>query len=566
MHRLSWKSVEIILKTVQISVKQMLLIRYITGGKTHGAYGSAIAVVEGGDNIIDNVQVSFGTSVIQAKGKKAQFQPIGGYVGVIVDGGVIFKNMSGNISGLASSNVTAVKGGSNPDITSYNSTTHTANMTAVGNLLWLYVNPIIGRVINGFAVTEASSYHAAYSSCTMNNGNKNYSITDIKQGGGSLTISSSDIIVPNGQAFFLMSVVVNSGMGSSSRGYAGTAIKRTAAYDSIGSNALSSSACADYNSYAENDTTTGTPYIISNYAVGGSTLGSGGPWNISLTANGSFTLPDGYRGIGNFYQNDNNLLLNVSDLNGNGVTITQNSEFYTYDDNSFDTVYYPNNGITGATSYSSTTDAGFGLFSRQVQGGARYYSFKLSGKVKSDVINHKTGRHIDYTTGKTADSSSVADSGNSDKKTVLSAGMLFGNFSGTGAKQDKTTKTYITDVALVNVDVSAAKMAGGLIGIVPMGGDSPNDYYANMEISISSDSYNSSGIKVHGGLSAAGLIGRYQQGICNIDFHGNKFDIDEVISDTKSNTAVYYYGVGGIIGTLRADRGDPAGAVTIKNV
>ncbi|SDA29496.1 hypothetical protein SAMN02910447_03060 [Ruminococcus sp. YE71] len=549
---------------------------YITGGKTHGAYGAIIAVVEGGDNIIDNTQVTFGTSVkINAMGKKAQFQPIGGYVGVVVNGGVIFRNMTtGNISGITSSNVSAVKGGDWPQInysdgnpinTSAKLSEYTVNMTQSNNLLWLYVNPIIGRVINGYAVNIASEYHTAYSDCIMNNGNKSYSITDISLSGGSLTISGSNLTVPNGQALFLTSVIVNSGMGATKLGYTSDYIKRTAAYDKVGSNAAAPSSCPDYDTYARNDTTSGPAYIIKNFAAGGNTLGSGGPWNITLTSNGSFVLPDGFRGIGNFYQNDTDLLLNVSDFNGNGVTITENILFYTYDDGSgnFDNTYYPNTNVEGAGSFCSTTDAGIGLFTKQPQVGGNYYNFKLSGKIKSDVINHKTGVHIDYTGNTSTDK---VGGGNVDQKQVLSAGMLFGNFSGAGAKKVRNaTPTHITNVALVNVDVSAAKMAGGMIGIVPIGADN-NDGFINMEIEIISSEYNSSGIKVHGGLSAAGLIARYQQGTCNINFNGNSFGIIEIVSDTKSNTDSYYYGVGGIIGTLRADRETPATPVTIKNV
>ncbi len=545
---------------------------YITGNKTHGAYGAIIAVANGGDNIIDNTQVTFGGTAespvkINAKGKKAQFQPIGGYVGVVVDGGIIFRNMtSGNISGITNSNVSAVKGGSNPDINNYSQSTHAVKMTDSDNLLWLYVNPIIGRVINGYAVNIASAYHTAYSDCVMKNGNKNYSITDINLSGGSLTISESNLTIPNGQALFLTSVIVNSGMGATKRGYTTDFIKRTAAYDKVGSDAASSSLCPDFDTYAKNDTTSGTAYIIKNFAAGGDTLGSGGPWNITLTSGGSFVLPDGFRGIGNFYQNDTNLLLNVSDFNGNGVTITENILFYTYDDGSgnFDNTYYPNISAEGETTFCSTTDAGIGLFTKQPQVGGNYYNFKLSGKIKSDVINHKTGVHIDYT-GNT--STEKVGGGNVDQKQVLSAGMLFGNFSGAGAKKVRNaTPTHITNVALVNVDVSAAKMAGGMIGIVPIGGNGNDARYVNLEIEINSSTYNSSGIKVHGGLSAAGLLARYQQGTCNINFNGNSFEIDEIVSDTKSNTDSYYYGVGGIIGTLRADRESPATPVTIKNV
>ena len=61
------------------------------------AYGAVIAKIFGGDNIIDNVSVSLGTESnnmnIALTGDYAQLVPVGGYVGVVVNGGLIFRNM-----------------------------------------------------------------------------------------------------------------------------------------------------------------------------------------------------------------------------------------------------------------------------------------------------------------------------------------------------------------------------------------------------------------------------------------------------------------------------------------
>lgn len=539
---------------------------YVTSTKGRMAYGAVIGVAAGGDNIIDNVQVTFGDSVVRTKGKKAQYQAVGAYVGAIVNGGVIFKNMAADTQGLSDANVTAVKGGSLPQIDGMSNgtlATLTQNMTQNDNLLWLYVNPFIGRVVNGFAVTESDSYKAEHGNCTLDNGNKNYSITDISDELDNLSISSKTITVPNAQAFFLMSVIVNSGMGASGSktelGYSSLYTKRTANYDEIGSEAATAASCADYQNHAKNDGTAGTAYIISHYAVDGAKkLGTDADWVINLASKGRYDLPDGYRGIGNFYYNDNSLLLNVKTFNGNNSTIHMNSYFYYYtsEQNDFDKIYYPYMGISGATSYCSETDAGFGLFNRQVQGGATYQNLTLSGTIKCDVINNKTGEHIPYKDGTGSNTENWAN-----RKSVLSCGALFGNFSGNG----NSFTTTIKDVALDGMTVCSAKMAGGLIGIVPIGGNNTG-YNINLTIQITQNGPDSKGITVHSGLSAGGLIARYQQGICTVDFNGHKFEINEVVSDTVANTDSYYYGVGGIIGTLRAGTGSPAPAVTIQNV
>lgn len=529
---------------------------YITTNKGPLAYGAVISVVAGGDNILDNVQVTFGESVIATKGLKAQYQAVGGFVGVIVDGDVIFRNMPDGAAGLSDANVTAQKGAKYPSIDGVNNAaklnTAAQNMTKGDNLLWLYVNPFIGRVIHGFAVTESDSYKPRHEDCTLDNGNKNYSITDISDQLDNLSIEGSTVTVPNGQAFFLMSVIVNSGMGANgSLGYSNSFAKRTAAYDQIGSDAATPEGCSDYFNAAKTDGTSKAAYIISKYAVDAAkALGSGTDWVVRLSENGDYHLPDGYRGIGSFYHNDNNYLLNVKEFDGKNNTIFQNSYFYYYtrEQNDFDKIYYPFSGITGAPSNSSATDAGFGLFNRQVQGSAKYKNMILSGTIKCDAINNKTGQHIPYTDG----TGSVTKNW-SNQKTVLSCGALFGNFSGTG-------NTTIENVALRDMSVFSSKMAGGLVGIVPVASD------VNLTIQITDGGPDSYGIEVHGGLSAGGLIARYQQGKCMIDFNGHKFALNGVYSDTIANTDSYYYGVGGIIGTLRAGLGSPAPAVTIQNV
>ena len=107
-------------------------------------FGGVIGCIMGGDNIIDGVSVkaSGGFSVAGAAGDKgAHLVPIGGYVGAITGGGVIFRNMSGD----------SWRSGTK-DTGSY------------------YDNPYVGRVIDGYAFSEG---------CTVENGDTSYKINQL---------------------------------------------------------------------------------------------------------------------------------------------------------------------------------------------------------------------------------------------------------------------------------------------------------------------------------------------------------------------------------------------------
>ena len=152
----------------------------------------------GGDTFIDNVQVTFTNvtfSVTVGTNCYATLTPIGGYVGVIVNGGLIFRNMTSANVGLTS-----------------------ATYDKISNAGYLYVNPIIGRVIAGYAFHETSTYHATESATTLKNGEKNYTISDLSLSAGKLNVAYSSskftITVPDGQAMYILGAIVNSGAAS----------------------------------------------------------------------------------------------------------------------------------------------------------------------------------------------------------------------------------------------------------------------------------------------------------------------------------------------------------------
>lgn len=283
-------------------------------------YGAVMGQILGGDNIIDNVSVKFTGPVVNANGKTAaHLVPIGGYVGVVVNGGLIFREMTGlakdNQAGLKATNLSGFGTGvgATPE-----------NPLAADNTKWLYVNPIIGRVLNGYAITESASFKpfedgsrtypdgtieywhvtsdGAFANTTasgkvpvtMRNGTKNYSIADISTGdtsGFNMTgiADDSDIEISTAQGLYIMSLITQNGLGKSSTG-AYSQIDELKPYDSymathhanyryVGNSALATGAAptlstastAAQTDYANstNDTYTGTtdkiPYIIKTY-------------------------------------------------------------------------------------------------------------------------------------------------------------------------------------------------------------------------------------------------------------------------------------------------------------
>ena len=157
-------------------------------------FGGVIGSIMGGDNIIDNVSVDMSTNWLGLSGNRSYLAQIGGYVGSIVGGGVIFRNMDGK-TGLTTTQVS----GADPASTS------TAN---------LYVNPYVGRVLDGYAFSEG---------CTVENTNKNYKINELSEhndkcitttGESTLKVNRTNPMqteVKDAQGLLVLSAIVNSG-------------------------------------------------------------------------------------------------------------------------------------------------------------------------------------------------------------------------------------------------------------------------------------------------------------------------------------------------------------------
>ena len=114
-------------------------------------FGGVIGCIMGGDNIIDGVSVNAdaGFSVAGAAGDNgggAHLVPVGGYVGAVAGGGVIFRNSSRRVGAL------------NP--------WHSAGTS-------LYDNPYVGRVIDGYAFSELADGKS------LDNTDRNYKVNNL---------------------------------------------------------------------------------------------------------------------------------------------------------------------------------------------------------------------------------------------------------------------------------------------------------------------------------------------------------------------------------------------------
>ena len=499
---------------------------YETDGGNTEFYGGVIGIVNGGDTIIDNVSVNFldfdknnkkinTASTINIKtGTNYGNKAVGGYIGVVRYGGVIFRNMgSANHAGITA------------DMNSLFKSTDDFKDSA--NKVLLYCNPIIGRVIDGYAVTESDSYKSAEADVTMKNGTKNYSIADIKAGDGKISFADGTITVADAQQLHLLGCIAMSGAGSAGTdgnypnnsnkakfSYGINQMVRHAAYSDVGTDKLADNTpdytIAKTDSYSRNS----VPYIIYQYttAENGTYAAKNLTYNKSVFSieltKGTYKLPDGFRGIGCLNSTDGDISMHIKDLNGNGSIIELNMNFYKYD-KSYD-IYYNLNAETNL-------NTGLGLFNNLVQSdGGCISDITLSGNVRSDYyLNHDGGKNDD-----------------SYKKCYFScAGGLAGVSSG---------NLNVDNVNISNLAVSAQYVTGGLVG------------FATGKAAVKNSKIED--LTVADGSFVGGTVGYARN--CNITEDTITVNAAAIRSSSKHAIGNYnnHCGVGGLIGTV-ADNG-----------
>ena len=510
-------------KEVTLSKNNNNKLNYSTGKTEY--YGGVMGVVFGGDNIIDNVKVTNPTiKFANNDNSKQHLITAGGYVGAIVYGGVIFRNM-GNVA-------------------KYSALT-TNNTEAVGEDVYtnLFINPYIGRVVNGFAIEEGTTFGK---STNLNNGRKNYLITQFKSelsDGEKLNVivgTTNTIEVPNAQALFMLSIISQSGMGYTDRnkntcGYGHYTFTRNADYSKVGTATLTSDD-KDYKTaisdYQRLEKATSREYekknsvMLKKYTKPSEKGLYEAKWahelnknfTVKLTGNGTYDLTGtGFRGINQLFDATNSNLgdikcdytLSLTTIQGNDKTIKLDTDIKAYavkitDNKSGSTIECQDvDNYKYRTAFASVK--GVGLINCSTYA-LTVNNLKLSGKISVKTYNNDGQSYV-----------------NED----LSTGGIVGGVQ---------SSCKFSEITLTDLEIYGAYTVGGLIG------KSTNN------INISNVKSENSGVYVYGGFETGGLVGNSQKGN-EFSVKDSKIIINKVEFANLDKGTKTWFGVGGIAGS-----------------
>lgn len=509
-------------KEVTLSKNNNNKLNYSTGKTEY--YGGVMGVVFGGDNIIDNVKVT-NPNIIFANNDNSKQHLItaGGYVGAIVYGGVIFRNM---------------------DNVAKDSALTTNNTEAVGEDVYtnLFINPYIGRVVNGFAIEEGTTFGK---STNLNNTRKNYLITQFKSelsDDKKLNViagTTNTIEVPNAQALFMLSIISQSGMGYTDRnnntcGYGHYTFTRNADYSKVGTAALTSDD-KDYKTalsdYQRLEKATSREYekknsvMLKKYTKPSEKGLYEAKWahelnknfTVKLTGNGTYDLINtGFRGINQLFDATNSNLgdikcdytLSLTAIKGNNQTIKLDTDIKAYavkitDNKSGSTIEFQDvDNYKYRTAFASVK--GVGLINCSTYA-LTVNNLKLSGKISVKTYNYDGQSYV-----------------NED----LSTGGIVGGVQ---------SSCKFIGITLTDLEIYGAYTVGGLIG------KSTND------INISNVKSENSGVYVYGGFETGGLVGNSQKG-SEFSVKDSKIKINKVEFANLDKGTKTWFGVGGIAG------------------
>lgn len=458
-------------------------------------FGGVIGCILGGDNIIDDVVVNGTTAdnpttgfTVTGGGTKPHLVPVGGYVGAIAGGGVIFRNMSG----------TSWRAG----------TSDKSQGLGTGNFRQ-YDNPYVGRVIDGYAFSEG---------CKVENGNANYKINELtNKGTACVTTTGTDnkyigtdaeapvTTVENAQGLLVLSAIISSGAGAGaahtdyanygvfrgSKAYWGSdrqdpAINgylfgnkeygkvRNASYDCVGKPA---SAAGDFETAKnddqkapgkqgwhgplDHDDDVNSPYLVASYAADYQTgyvcASKSIGMSLEFKENATYDMTGygtGYVGLsGRYYSNAcssneastdrDRITPHVATIDGNGATITVGTKDATYGVVEYADDDYRVSGVGGLFSTVMFTSTNVGQ-SVTANDGAQVKDLTFSNCNVSLTYKDANG--------------SIASGPASND--LIGTGLL----AGATANYDGNTRGVYRNVQMKNCTVLGAKSVGGLLG------------------------------------------------------------------------------------------------------
>lgn len=535
-------------------------------------FGGVIGCIMGGDNIIDGVSVnaSGDFSVAGAAGDKgAHLVPIGGYVGAIAGGGVIFRNSLGGSDAL--------------------NDWHSAGAS-------LYDNPYVGRVIDGYAFSELARGKS------LNNTDRNYKVNNLVNnldtsnekcivtgdtqgryrgdGANSLAITTT---VNNSQGLLVLSAIISSGAAGGSANatavndpygtYAGSFAYRgvntskntkyqfgnqnygkvrNASYKYVGQPASAASAATDFDIAVKDDrlspgsqnaaaldqtdgSKVNSPYLVTKYATwqtGNICAAQVSGMDLQFKAGETFDMTPygtGYTGLsGRYYSNAcasnrgadrDRIVPLVATINGNGATIKVGSvdkqtaydiQEYTDDDYKLTGV----GALFGTVTYTSENVSGsIGTPAADGAGATGNGGYTVQN-LKFDDCNISL-RYVSYSAIATVDNNIATVA--TDSANEVGVGLLAGTTA--NASSLKGYGKYGA-IEMTKCGVNGPTNAGGLIGTSGYGARSTDKsdttWIVNRTggqpspVELYDCSYD--GMTVSGGQNTGGFVGKLSAG------------------------------------------------------
>ena len=542
----------------------------LTYGDGTPVYGAVIGKILGGDNIIDGVSVAFSNTKIQLKTSydKSYYKyttviPVGGYVGAVVNGGLVFRNMgSEKISPLSNVTFEVYKNTSKQTVDVLNN--------------YLYVNQIVGRVVNAYCFNETDSYSIA--SKTLDNGDKNYPIPDLNPDSeNKISFKQEDektvktMVVPDSQSLFVLSEITQSMCGNASSADGGYNVKNSyggenktthlAKYSEIGTNATEKP--SDFTLAKEDsaDKANAVPYIIRQYTAADTDgsyparaiTGSGNYHYMELAKNANYELPNCFRGIGQLYpqeMKDGEICKNILalyGLDGKGSTVNLNTNLKNHS-SEWD-CYYKNSNPSITKSTQNADKIGLGLFNDL------YFDVKTKTddgrKEKSNSI-HDLTLSGELTQEQWGDNKKIKMTSDTNKTAkAANTGGIIGLLRYTASD---TLEYNFWNVSLNGLTISGERMTGGFIGYVP-----------DKSLSIYINECSANNLSVNGTLTAAGGVIGYMLGNANLYINTLTEETSKFNESVTSDTTKVNTNCGGIIGQL-CESTSTSSTVKIRNV
>ena len=427
-------------------------------------FGGAIGCILGGDNIIDDVNVTLDTGWLTLSGANKHLFQVGGYVGSVCGGGVLFRNMQDK-QFLTDAMISGA------------SVAETATSS-------LYVNPYVGRVLDGYAFSDTARVN-------LDNTDKNYQIQNLNSSETNdtkhITASGKSIGIKDAEGLLILSAIVNSGAASSGssnayrnitegalqQGYAfgnGEYGKvRNAAYDSIGANTKPN----DFDTAVKDDQTapsdSNTPVLITKYAdkdlfnmavLNANATTSGA--TLMFPNNGTLDMSvykSSYQGISARYVSNAVTSKNkdtgktetkaagivplIQGVSGNGTKIIFDMNVKEYADDDF---------------HAASVGGVFNLFA-PVKGTCNVANLTFTGKTRTDS---KTGVQLHYYTSGGEETARAVDTWGS--RGYVGVGSFVGSSAGTLTFSWYPVNVNFGSVKFENMTIQSPAVAGGLIG------------------------------------------------------------------------------------------------------